>query len=89
MEENYRLKWIQMDPRNIEAIENMYFQETADEVCQFLHCSRWMSCCIPDFHLKSQSLSEILEDAYKQTGRRSKMDLKIIALHQLFEGAIH
>lgn len=59
-----------MDPQNIEAIRNRSFQITADELCQFIHCCRWMSTCIPDFHRKSEPLMSILEAAYKLAGKR-------------------
>lgn len=48
-----------------------------------------MASCIPDFHRKSQSLSEIVEDPHKQIGKRRKTARKNIALHKLSWGEIH
>lgn len=39
-----------MDPKNIEARQNMDMPKMADELRQFIHCCRWMSPSIPDFH---------------------------------------
>lgn len=78
-----------MDPGNIEAIENMDFPETADELCLFLHFCRWMANFIPEFQYKSKMLSEFLVQAYKQSEKRRKSLLKRIGLYDLSCDTIH
>lgn len=93
-----RVKWCgriidsegyQLDPRNMEAIQKMEAPINASELCQFVHCCRWMCNSIPNFHQKIQPLNEILEAAYKQAGRRKKSALKNIMLRQLSWGTEH
>lgn len=78
-----------LDPRNIEALRNMHFPVTADELCQFIHCCRWMAAAIPDFNKRCQPLNEALEKAYALTGKRKKSALKSISLSKVSWGPIH
>lgn len=79
----------QLDPRNIEALRTMEAPITASELCQFIHCCRWMSNCIPDYHRIVKPLDEVLEKAYAKAGKRKKSALKNIALHTLSWGTDH
>lgn len=62
----------QLDFRNIQPIRNMKCPVTTDGHCQSLHCCRWTSSCIPNFHAISQPPSDLLEAAYKACGKRRK-----------------
>lgn len=73
-ETGYRL-----DPRNAEGLRNMQSPTTADELCQFIHCCRWMSSSIPDFSKRIAPLVEILEEAYKKAKSRKKKS------HQVYQ----
>lgn len=59
---------------------------TVDELFQFIHRSRWMSNCIPDFQWISQSLSEILERAYPSCESRRKTALRNVTLSRISSG---
>lgn len=54
--EGYRL-----DPRNAEALSDMQPPTKADELCEFIHCCRWMSSSIPDFNRRIGPLNDILK----------------------------
>lgn len=73
----------------MEAIKAMEDPINAAELCQFIHCCRLMSTSIPDFHRRMHPLDAILEEAYKQAGRRKKAALKNIPLHKLSWGTEH
>lgn len=73
----------------MEAIRNMNFPTTADELCQLIHCCRWVASTIPDIHLISQTLCEIRERAYASAVKRRKKALKRIPLSKLSCGAVH
>lgn len=76
-----------MDPRNAEGLKNMHSPVTADELCQFVHCCRWMAGSIPDFARRTAPLVAILEEAYKISGSRKKKSIKNIKLSSLSWGA--
>lgn len=78
-----------LDPRNIEAIRSMESPINAAELCQFIHCCRWMSTSIPDFHRRVQPLNELLEKAYKATRRSKKSALRKVLLSTLSWGTEH
>lgn len=87
-----RVKWCgriidsegyQLDPRNIQAIRSMDAGTSAAELCQFIHCCRWMSTSIPDVHKKIQPLAEIIEKAYHIAGKPQKSALSNTTLHKL------
>lgn len=61
-----------LDRQNSQAIQNMEFPNTADELSQFVHACRWMSSCIPSFGKRMQFLSNMLEEATKLVGKRKK-----------------
>ncbi len=78
-----------MDPSRLAGLKDMDSPRTADELAQFIYCCRWMSVCIPNFVHIVAPLHEILEEAYKKSGRRTKRSIKSIALSSLSWGAIH
>lgn len=69
-----------MDPSTAEGIRNMEEHKTADELCQFVHCARWMSSSIPNFARTCEPLNEILEKAYVRAWKRKKRAIKNIRL---------
>lgn len=78
-----------LDPRNVDALRNMKFPITADELCQFVHCCRWMATAIPDFNKRCLPLNEALEAAYAITGKRKKSGLKNVSLSKVSWGPKH
>ena len=85
----FSAKGYTMDPTNSESLRNMSEPKTADELCQFVHCCRWMSVVIPNFVQRVAPLVELLEAAYKKSGRRTKRSIKSIKLSSLSWGAVH
>lgn len=79
----------QLDPKNVEALRTMEMPVSADELCQFVHCCRWMSAAIPDFQKRCEPLTEALEAAYSLTGKRKKSALKNVPLSRVSWGAVH
>ncbi|CAN8072128.1 unnamed protein product [Agarophyton chilense] len=75
-----------MDPTNIEGLRDMHEPQTADELCGFIHRSRWMETAIFSFEKRSAPLNAVLEEAYKKAGRRKKRAIKGIALQSLSWG---
>lgn len=59
----------QLDPLNCEAIQNMEFVKTADELSQCLHCCRWMSSYTPSILQKMEPVRIILDKGYKPEGK--------------------
>ena len=72
-----------MDPRNAEALRDLQLPTTADELCEFVHCCRWMSVGIPDFQALVEPLVLVLNEAHKQSGRKTKRSIKGMQLRQL------
>lgn len=52
-----------------------------DRALSAIHCSRWMSTAIPDFHKQIQLLDNTLHRAFSKAGIRTKSALKIVPLH--------
>lgn len=52
-----------LDPSRIEGLREMREPITAEELCQFVHCCRWMSQAIPEFSTKVNPLNNVLEAA--------------------------
>lgn len=69
----------QLDQRDFDAIRYVQFLVTAEKLSQFKYCFPWMSAAIPTFHELVESLNNILEAAYKLTGKREKSSKKRIA----------
>lgn len=93
-----RVKWCgcvtdsdghQLDPSSMKAIRQMGAPIITSRLCQFIHCCRLMSTCIPDFHWKVQPLNDQLENAYFKAVKHKKSALKSIMLHKLSWSADH
>lgn len=78
-----------MDSRNIKAIRIVKYPINAPELCQFMHCSRWMSTSITDLHKRMQLLDNVLEKAYGMARKRKKSLPKSIPHHKLSLGMEH
>ena len=61
----------------------------AEELSQFLHCCRWMSVGIPDFAQCAAPLQEMLEQAYKRSGKRTKRSIRRLLTKDLGWGPAH
>lgn len=75
-----------MDPPNVEGLRDMHEPLTADKLCEFIHCCRWMATAIPDFERWISPFSVRLEKAYAKAGKRKKRAIKSIALQELSWG---
>lgn len=73
----------QIDPRNAEPLQIIKSPRTKVELCQFVHCCRWMSLSIPDFARRSAPLTKLLEKAFEKVGRRTKCSIKKISVSEL------
>lgn len=49
---------------------------SAEEVCHFIHSSRWMSNSILDFNKSGQPFNDIVENAYANRGKWKKSALQ-------------
>ena len=80
-------KGVRLDPAKIEGLKDWKMPVNAGELCQFIHCMRWMSIGIPAFAERIAPLSDVLEEAYARAGKRKKRAIKNIALRTLSWGA--
>lgn len=72
-----------MDPANIAGLRDMHAPERAEELCEFIHCCRWMATAISDFDRRVTPLNDILERAYAKAGKRKKRAIKGMPLLDL------
>ena len=77
------------DPARLEGLKDAHCPETGEELCQFIHCCRWMSLAIPNFAERIAPLSEVLEKAYAKSGRRTKRSIRSMELRNLSWGKMH
>ena len=82
--EGYRL-----DPVKLSGLQDLHTPRSADELSQFVHCSRWMASAIPDLARRIKPLNDILEDAYTRVGRRTKRAIRKISISSLSWGPVH
>eukprot|EP00171_Calliarthron_tuberculosum_P004595 IDg4595t1 len=78
-----------MDPAKTEALRDMHKPINAGELCEFVHCMRWMALAIPQFSERVAPLQAVLEAAYAKAGRRTKRAIKNIPLASLSWGTAH
>ena len=78
-----------MDPSKTEALRDMQKPINAGELCEFVHCMRWMALAIPQFTERVAPLQQMLESAYEKAGRRTKRAIKNIPLSTLSWGTAH
>lgn len=64
----------------MEALRNMELTVAEEELCQVVHCCRWMEHSIRDFPQRSKPLVKALEVAKKLKGKRKMRGLTGIAL---------
>ena len=76
--EGYTIK-----PSRMDWLRELAMPETTGELCQFVHCSRWMEISIPAFQERVLPLTEVLELAFEQTGKRKKKSIQNIPLSTL------
>lgn len=72
-----------LDPRRIEGLKDTDVPRFAGELCEFVHCCRWMSSCIPNFSERISTLNAVLENAYQVSKRRTKRSVKNLRLAAL------
>eukprot|EP00171_Calliarthron_tuberculosum_P023749 IDg23749t1 len=72
-----------MDPTRLEGLKDVSPPVTAAELCEFIHCCRWMSIAIPDFVKRVAPLNDVLEEAYKISKKRTKKSIKNVMLKNL------
>lgn len=74
---------VTMDPANYEGIKDSSEPINAAELCQYVHCVAWMSSAIPRYAERAAPLLNMLELAYKKTGKRTKKSITKISLQAL------
>ena len=78
-----------MDPSSSGAVASIEQPQSGGELCEFIHCLRWMSISIPNFPERIAKLNEVLEQAYDRAGRRTKRAIKDMQLRSLSWGTEH
>ena len=82
-------KGYRMDPSRAEALRELSSPTTADALCEFVHCCRWMEIAIPEFVRRAAPLTQLLETAYIKSGRRTKRSIRGMPLRTLSWGNTH
>ena len=49
---NSKRNGYEMDPSRIDWLKDLTMPETAGELCQYVHCCRWMATAIPPFNVR-------------------------------------
>lgn len=81
-----------LDPRNIEAVQNMDIPTNAAELPQFMHRiyrRQWIGSAIQYAHRRAELVSEILEKEYKQAGWGEESTPKHVPPRKLSRGTTH
>ena len=78
-----------MDPSRISGLKDMEVPQNAGELCEFVHCCRWMYMALPLFSQRVSLLNNVLEEAYTKSGRRTKRSIRSIPLKNLSWGPTH
>ena len=90
-----RVKWcgriidstgVQFDRRNLSELQGIELRISAGEPCEYVHCLQWMSYSIPDFPDRISPLKKVLEEAYTNSGSRTKKSIQKIHLSSLAWG---
>ena len=63
---------VQFDTTSISSLNVAELPKSAAELCEFVHCMQWMESSIPDFVERVAPVKEVLEEAYRRAGARSK-----------------
>jgi len=79
-------KGVQFGRRNLSGLKDIHSPTTAAELCEYVHCLQWMSTGIPDFANRIAPFKEVLEEAYKKSGSRTKKSIQSIRLDNLSWG---
>ncbi len=58
-------------------------RRTAAELCEYVHCAAWMANSIPRFAERVAPLRDLLEEAYKLSGKRTKKSIPKFRLADL------
>lgn len=77
------------DPRTSETLKLMAEPFITGELSKFVHCCSYMSLSIPDFQRDCEPFHDIIEKAYKTSGKRTETYMKNINLSTLSWGAQH
>lgn len=78
-----------MDTSRAEALSQLSLLTTAYELCDIVHCCRWMSIAIPDVFHRAAPLTQLLDAAYRKSVRRTKRSIGGMPLLTLFWGTTH
>lgn len=74
---------VTFDPSRISGVTDIHKPLTAGELCEFVYCLQWMSQSIPNFSERVASLRDVLEEAFKKTGKRTQRSIRNISLPSL------
>lgn len=78
-----------MDPSRVSGLRELDLPKYAGELCEYVHCCRWMSIGIPLFAERVSLLTSVLEEAYTLSKKRTKRSIKNIPLSKLSWGDKH
>lgn len=78
-----------LEQYRLSGLQDIKEPETGAALAQFIYCTRWMSNCLPNFSRVSQPLIDILEEAFKKSGKRTKRSIKNIKLATSSWGEVH
>jgi len=74
---------VRMDPARLEALVEMAEPVTGDQLQQFVCAANWMRAAIPEFTKTMSPLSDLLEKAYQDAGRRTRRAVSKVKLADL------
>lgn len=76
---------IRLGPRNFEELLNMKAPRTGDELQQLICVTKWMRTAIPDYARLIEPLHQLLEQACRTAGKRTKKVLQRVKLDRTNE----
>lgn len=78
-----------MDPTRASALKDISLPKAGGELCEFVHCCKWISRAIPAFAQTTAPLTAVLEEAFAKSKRRTERSIKNIILESLSWSAEH
>lgn len=78
-----------LDPSRLTGLIDCSPPQTAAELCEYVHCLTWMSLSIPDFCERVAPLRDLLEEAHRLSGSRTKRSIQRYTVISLCWGSVH
>lgn len=80
---------VRYDPHNASGLTSCALPISAGGLCEYVHCIGWMRNKILDQAPQVAPLVELLEVAFKTTGKRTKCSIKSIPLSKIGWNTVH